>query len=71
MEKDTRQQIHARIKKTSKYYGQTKPGALFPVFIRRDEFDDYHVTGGPGGQYRLADVNLFVVGEDGHELKIA
>ncbi|MBU6492183.1 MAG: hypothetical protein KGL61_05175 [Burkholderiales bacterium] len=27
--------LYAEIKKTSKYYGQTKPGALFPVLVLR------------------------------------
>ena len=67
------QQLYAKIKKTSKYYGQGEKGALFPVFIDagRSGYDaDYAVQGGPGGQYRLADVNLFVVA-DGRELRIA
>lgn len=65
------QQIYAKIKKSSKYYGQTASGALFPVFLEAEGHGDYKVQGGPGGQYRLADVNLFVIGEAGHELRIA
>ena len=49
----------ASIKSTSKYYGQGKEGARFPVLIQA--WDEYAVLGGPGGQYRLADVNLFAV----------
>lgn len=30
----------------------------------------YAVQGGPGGQYRLKDVNLFIV-EDGREMRIS
>lgn len=65
------QQLYARIKKSSKYFGQTKPGVLFPVFLDARIRDDYKVQGGPGGQYRLADVNLFVVSEGGDELRIS
>lgn len=62
---DGGQQLYARIKKTSKYFGQGEPGALFPVFIDAATKWEYRVIGGPGGQYRLADVDLFVVdGED-------
>ena len=54
----------ASIKSTSKYYGQGKEGSRFPVLIQVwDErcADLYVVRGGPGGQYRLADVNLYAV----------
>ena len=64
------QQIYAKIKKSSKYYGQTSPGELFAVFIDASMRSEYRVQGGPGEQYRLADVNLFVV-EDGKELRIS
>lgn len=63
------QQIYACIKKSSKYYGQGQCGALFPVFVLAKELGDYHVQGGPGGQYRLSDVNLYVVA-DGVKLRI-
>lgn len=63
------QQIYARIKRTSKYYGQGEKGALFPVYIRAD-YGDYHVSGGPGGQYRMRDVALYVI-SDGKELRIS
>ena len=50
----------AQIKKSSKYFGQGKEGARFPVSIQSD-LCGYVVLGGPGGQYRLADVNLYAV----------
>ncbi|UKD15438.1 hypothetical protein L3V59_21050 [Burkholderia aenigmatica] len=64
------QQIHAKIKRTSKYYGQTQPGKLFPVQISPLHRDEY-VVNGNNNFYRLRDVNLFIVGEDGYELRIA
>lgn len=64
------QQLFAKIKRTSKYYGQTASGALFPVFVEAGYAEGYVVKGGPGGQYRLRDVNLFVV-EDGREMRIS
>lgn len=63
------QQIYAKIKRTSKYYGQGPKGALFPVFIEHGTYE-YVVQGGPGGQYRLRDVSLFVV-DDGHAIRIS
>ncbi len=64
------QQIYARIKKSSKYYGQTAPGDLFPVYVEATGYrEGYVVQGGPGGQYRLQDVNLYVV-ENEHEMRI-
>lgn len=66
------QHLYAKIKRASKYYGQTPAGALFKVFIdARNTGDEYVVKGGPGGQYRLVDVNLIVKGDDGRELKIS
>lgn len=64
------QQLYARIKNSSKYYGQTEPSALFPVFVEAGWAEGYVVQGGPGGQYRLKDVNLFVV-ENGREMRIS
>lgn len=64
------QQLFAKIKRTSKYFGQTEKGALFEVFVEVGHPEGYVVKGGPGGQYRLTDVQLFVV--DGpRELRIA
>ena len=64
------QQLYAKIKRTSKYYGQGNKGALFKVFVGTVNLGDYVVQGGPGGQYRMSDVNLYVV-EDGCEMKIS
>lgn len=65
------QQLFAKIKRTSKYYGQGEPGALFPVYVEAVDYaEGYAVQGGPGGQYRLKDVNLFIV-DDGREMRIA
>lgn len=50
--------LFAEIREDSKYVGQTKAGQHFPVFISNR--GEYLVQGGPGGQYRLRDVNLFV-----------
>lgn len=66
------QQIYARIKPRSKYYGQGERDALFPVYIEALDFAEaYAVQGGPGGQYRLSDVNLFIVDENGREMRIS
>lgn len=51
----------AQIKKSSKYFGQGKQGSRFPVSIQTDCTCGYVVCGGPGGQYRLADVSLFAI----------
>ena len=54
------QQLFAKIKRSSKYYNQNELAT----------YGEYCIQGGPGGQYRLADVNLFVV-EGGRELRIS
>lgn len=70
------QQLHAKIKPSSKYFFQNKwaeaEGPLpFPVTIDPEPaIPDYHVLGGPGGRYRLADVEVFII-KNGCELKIA
>ncbi len=64
------QQLYAKIKRSSKYFGQAGKDDLFQVYIVAHR-GEYVVEGGPGGQYRLADVNLFVVGEDGFALRIS
>jgi hypothetical protein len=65
------QQLYAKIKRTSKYYGQTEPNQLFPVYVAAGPgYGEYIIQGGPGGQYRLSDVNLFVVC-NGHEQRIS
>lgn len=75
----TGQQLYAKIKKSSKYADQNNTakrqpecygGFPFPVHIDVHEFDGYLVRGGPGGRYRLSDVNLFIV-EDGREVRIS
>jgi len=53
------QKLLARIRPSSKYYGQSQEGALFAVCIGPGT--EYTVVGGPGGQYRLSDVDLFAV----------
>lgn len=64
------QQLYAKIKRSSKYYGQGEKGALFEVFVEAGHPEAYLVQGGPGGQYRLADVNLFIV-DEGREVRIS
>lgn len=59
------QRLLARVRPTSKYSGQggsRQEGALFPVCV--GPAGQYYVAGGPGGQYRLQDVDLFAVFED-------
>ena len=56
------QRLLARVRPSSKYYGQGVEGALFPVCI--GPAGEYVVIGGPGGQYRLFDVDLFAVFDD-------
>ncbi len=68
------QQLYAKIKKSSKYFHQNKVaqenGCGLPFEVRVDVVDDaYCVAGGPGGRYRLSDINLFVM-EDGKEMRI-
>lgn len=70
------QQIYAKIKKNSKYYHQNDwakadltMGLPFLVTIKYD-IGGYSVTGGPGGKYRLSDVNLFVIDND-KEIRIS
>lgn len=64
------QQLYAKIKKSSKYYGQTAPGKLFEVHVEKEGGWEY-VVHGNNNDYRLVDVNLFVVGQNGQELKIS
>lgn len=58
----TGQRLLARIRASSKYHGQSDEGELFPVIVASKS--EYGVIGGPGGQYRLRDVDLFVVFTD-------
>lgn len=78
-EKITRgQQLYAKIKRSSKYCYQNDlaiadpkrwGGFPFPVFVEAGDPLGYVVQGGPGGQYRLSDVRLYVI-ENGRELRI-
>lgn len=61
------QQIQARIKRSSEYAHQTDK--LFPVRVGKPPYGDYAVQGGPGGVYRLRDVNLYVI-EDGQKYRL-
>ena len=65
----TGQQLYAKIRSTSEYAHQNPGGEPFPVRLM-PVFGAYAVQGGPGGQYRLTDVELFVI-ENGVELKIS
>lgn len=56
------QQIYARIKKNSEYAHQS--GELFPVVVGKPPYGDYTVRGGPGGVYRLRDVEFFVINDN-------
>lgn len=51
------QQLVARIKRSSKYYGQTEAGAWFDVRVVADTH--YHLRGN-NNSYRLSDVVLGV-----------
>lgn len=72
------QQLYAKIKKSSKYYSQNSFAQKeperwggFPFAVRIEgNCGDYKVQGGPGGQYRLSDVNLYVI-DDGEEIRIS
>jgi len=76
---NTTHQLYAKIKRSSKYYGQNsfaiqKNEFPFPVYIDPDwmgenKVDGGCVRGGPGGNYRLTDVNLFIM-ENGEEFRI-
>lgn len=60
--------LYAEIKRSSKYYGQTAAGELFPVRILAG--GEYIVQGGPGGQYRLKDVWLWAVEAEGKKVRL-
>jgi hypothetical protein len=68
------QQLYAEIKKSSKYACQvdlcrnSPYGYPFKVCIVED-FGGYVVKGGIGGQYRIADVNLYVM-QDGKKIRL-
>ncbi|MHB0817694.1 hypothetical protein ACYCFK_05395 [Stutzerimonas stutzeri] len=60
------QQLYASIKESSKYHSQNAWGIQqgyghpFPVRFQAVS-DAYVIKGGPGGQYRLEDVELYVM----------
>lgn len=60
--KEQGQQLFARIKKSSEYAHQSDK--LFPVRVANAPHNDYVVYGGPGGLYRLRDVNFYVIDGD-------
>lgn len=61
------QQLFAQIKKSSEYAHQSDK--LFPVRVGTPPYSDYAVQGGPGGVYRLRDVNFYVI-EDGKQYRL-
>jgi len=71
------QQLYATIKRSSKYYSQNTLAKAAPhrwggfpfLVLVHPAYGEYCVQGGPGGQYRLGDVNLYVV-EDGQTMRI-
>lgn len=62
------QQLYAHLKKSSEYAHQTEK--LFMVRVGKAPYDDYVVHGGPGGVYRLRDVNFYVI-EDGKQYRLS
>lgn len=71
----------AKIKNSSKYFGQSSvsdrlagrlrtDAAFFPIVVVDDGPCDYVLAGGPGGRYRLADVDLFAVVAGGKRIKL-
>jgi hypothetical protein len=67
------QQLYAGIKKNSRYASQVawaERDGEYPFRVHiQDVVGDYCVQGGPGGQYRLIDVNLYVV-DNGKQCRI-
>lgn len=55
------QQLYALIRRESEYAHQSDKH--FPVSIGKPLHGQYTVAGGPGGCYRLADVDLFVMAD--------
>lgn len=70
----TTQQLYAEIKKSSQYASQvvlcrsSGYGYPFKVRISADPYG-YVVKGGVGGQYRITDVNLYVI-KDGQKIRL-
>lgn len=67
-EAGTAQQLVARIKRSSKYRGQTEPGAWFDVRVVADTY--YHLRGN-NNNYRLSDVALGMCLDDGIVVDLA
>lgn len=68
-------QLVAEIKKSSKYAHQAvaaqRQGMPYPFQVHiEDDQDGYVVLGGYGGRYRLEDVDLFVIDEQGRKVRI-
>ncbi|MDP3859002.1 MAG: hypothetical protein Q8Q73_14715 [Stagnimonas sp.] len=57
-------QLYGRIKRRSKYFGQTAPRALFPITAAMQY--EPHLWAGNGNHYRAGDLDVFVriVGTD-------
>lgn len=63
-------QIYANIRKSSEYYASQHQPKPFPIELKQSyKFEDYIIQGGPGGKYRLSDVDFYVL-EDGKFRKI-
>lgn len=62
------QQLYAHLKKSSDYAHQTDK--LFSVRVGEAPYDDFVVHGGPGGVYRLRDVNFYVI-ENGKQYRLS
>jgi hypothetical protein len=62
------QQLFAHIKKSSDYAHQTDK--LFPVRVGEAPYENFVVHGGPGGVYRLSDVNFYVI-ESGKQYRLS
>ncbi len=52
-------QVYANIRKSSEYFSSQSQPKPFPISLSHD-FDGYVIQGGPGGRYRLRDVDLYV-----------
>jgi hypothetical protein len=53
-------QLYAEIRRDSEYSHQASKGELFPITLADGPASEHVVVGGPGGQYRLKDVNLYI-----------
>lgn len=71
--------LYAKIRKSSEWVHQNRSaqenpqrwGLPFPVYIEAYDSCDECVHGGPGGHYRLQDVHLYIIGDNGREVKIS